>query len=99
MATTNPKTALVQIGKFETDLEKMTNVKKSNSYNYEFLMPEIETKMEEFLKTVQSLVKEHNLDKTDFLDFKKIVVNLIHVAAMKRGEYDWANNFEKRFGV
>ena len=62
-------------------------------------MPQIEIKMEEFLKAVQSLVKEHNLDKTEFLDFRNVVVNMIHVAAMKRGEYEWADSFEKRFGI
>ena len=97
--TTNSTVILAKIGKFETDLEKMTDIRKSKSYNYEFLMPQIENKMEEFLKAVQSLVKEHNLDKTEFLDFRKVVVNMIHVAAMKRGEYEWANNFEKKFGI
>ena len=90
---------LAQIDQLEKNLETMFDVKVADSYNYKYLMIQIEQKMEELLIKVKGLVKEHELDDISFRDFRRSAIRLIHQAGMKRGEYEWANAFEKKFGI
>ncbi len=95
----NQKLILAQIDQLEKNLELMFDVKIEDSYNYKYFMVQIEKKMEELLIKVKDLVKEHKLDDTSFLDFRRTAIRSIHQAGMKRGEYEWANAFEKKFGI
>jgi len=96
---TDEKSILAQIDKLEKNLELMSEARIANSYRYKYLMAQIEKQMEEFLIKARVLVKENKLDEISFLDFKKSVIRSIHQAGMKRGEYEWANSFEKKFGI
>jgi hypothetical protein len=95
----NQKLILARIDQLGENLELMFDVKIASSYSYKYLMIQIEKKMEELLIKVKDLVKEHELGEVSFLDFKKNVIRSLHQAGMKRGEYDWANAFEKKFKI
>ena len=95
----NQKSILAEIDSLEKNLEIMFDEKVNNSYNYKFMMEQIEKRMEEVLKKVKVLVKENELDEISFIDFKRSATRSILQAGMKRGEYEWANSFEKKFMV
>ena len=95
----NPEAVLFKIDEFEKDLEIMISLKCNNSFSYKYLMSQIESKMEEYLKKVYALVEENKLNKIEFLDFKIIVINKIHQESMRRGEYEFVNAFEKKHGL
>jgi hypothetical protein len=95
----SPESVSIKIDKFEKDLEIMISLKNNNSFSYKYLMSQIESKMDEYLKIVHALVQENKLNKLDFLDFKIIVLNKIRQESMRRGEYEFANAFEKKHGL
>ena len=95
----NTETVLFKIDEFEKDLEVMISLKNDNSFSYKYLMSQIEIKMDEYIKRVHALVQDNKLNKIDFLDFKIIVINKIRQESMRRGEYEFANAFEKKHGL
>ncbi|VVB78621.1 Uncharacterised protein [uncultured archaeon] len=95
----NEKLILDKLDQFEKDFEIMLEVKIANSYNYQYLMVQIEEKLDELLMNVKNLVKQNKLDDISFLDFKRSILRLVHKEGMKRGEYEWANAFEKKFEI
>jgi len=93
------KLILDKIDQLEKNFEIMVDIRVLESYNYMYSMDQIEKKLDRLLIKVRNLVKENKLEEISFRDFKKAIIRLIHEEGMKRGEYDWVNSFEKKFGI
>lgn len=64
-----------------------------------YSMLDLEEKFEKSLKEVEALIKEHALDDSVLLEFKKEAAEKIYSEGMQRKEYEWAAAFAKKHGL
>jgi hypothetical protein len=67
--------------------------------NYVFSFENLERILEKYLKTVETLIKENNLDDEIYQKFKKEAAELIYQAALTRDEQEWALRFKEKYAI
>ncbi len=64
-----------------------------------YSMEEIEGRLKTCLEEVDKIDKEHDLNDTIPLEFKKEATEKIYAAAMERRDYKWAASFAKKYEI
>ena len=67
--------------------------------NYVFSFENLERILEKYLKKVETLIKENNLNDEIYQKFKKEAAELMHQAALTRDEQEWALRFKEKYAI
>lgn len=96
------KVALAQIEKLKRKIQSRALRRFSCcmiSESYIISMDNLDGVFKKYLEKVDGLTKEYDLGNEIYLKFKKEAAEIIHDAAVKRNEHEWAVNFWKKYAL
>jgi hypothetical protein len=101
--TLHQKAALLRIKQIKKELEELSKYTYWDKYSrrnlYLYSLEELEKKFEKYIKEVEDLIKEHELDLSLLEKFKEEGAKILYDAAMEREGYDWAAAFAKKYNL
>ena len=98
MKSKSKRAAFLGVESLKVELTEILRSKAFNPAYPKYSMKEIEKRLEAFLGKVDKLAKEYDLDDTVPLEFKKEAIEKTYEVAIKRGDYEWAASFAKKYG-